>query len=160
MVADLFCLNIIKLWYPCGCWPSSFAWISSKYDNIVVADLPLLPEFHQITISLWSLTFFLPEFHQLTISLWLLALFFGLLLKVKFLFPTIMISWSVPTWSLMMFLIFKVACTRLYKPLCLSVGPSVRWSVKLHFFNYCKSFLVILGHFWSFYGILSHSKSF
>ena len=27
------------------------------------------------------------------------------------------------------FLLFLVACTRLYKPLCRSVGPSVRWSV-------------------------------
>ena len=39
---------------------------------------------------------------------------------------------------------FLVACTRLYNPLCLSVGRSVGLSVTLSFFS---PFYVILSHF-------------
>ena len=54
-------------------------------------------------------------------------------------------------------IIFLVACTRLYNPLCRSIGPPVGPSVTLSFFSL---FDVILGYFTSFYVILSHFQSF
>ena len=52
---------------------------------------------------------------------------------------------------------FLVACSRLFNPLCRSVGPSVRPSVRrsvrpshFTFLLYFKLFLVILSHFKSF----------
>ena len=52
---------------------------------------------------------------------------------------------------------FLVTCTRLYTPICLSVGWSVCWSVG-HTFTFFINF-ISLSHLKSFKSILSHSKS-